>query len=286
MKYPSQIEGSGSDFVRFTHRKYRNNRNQDGGQRIAPEESGSTITLYMPNSTPPVQNAQNWGRASFSGPLGRAKSELGIAASNIVNDPSNNFSSIDKAKASFENIGEKVGGAVRDVASQGIPALQQGVTELVAGYSGFDGANQLLAMSRGQIYNPNVELLYRGTQFREFTFSYTFVPKSEDEATAVNQIIKEFKEWSAPELNGQMFEVPDVWQVTYINGTNGEQHQFMNEFKPAALMGVSVAHNPGLDMHATFDNGMPIVTSMVLSFQEVDIITRQDHRDSASRIGY
>ena len=141
-----------------------------------------------------------------------------------------------------------------------------------------------MALSRGQIYNPNVELLYRGTGLRTFGFTYTFVPKSEQEARAVNEIIMEFKRWSAPDERNGMWEVPHVWQVRYMSG--GQQNRNMNAFKPAALTSVAVAHNPGLDMHATFANGMPIVTSMTLAFQETDVIVRADHDNSGSDIGF
>ena len=44
---------------------------------------------------------------------------------------------------------------------------------------------------------------------------YVFVPKSEQEATQVNDIIMEFKKWSAG-LNPKkgMFEVPHVFSVS------------------------------------------------------------------------
>ena len=60
----------------------------------------------------------------------------------------------------------------------------------------------------------------------------------------------------------------------------------MNQFKRAALTDVTVKANPGLPMHMSFENGMPILTQVSLSFTEVDVITRQDHMSSSSAIGY
>ena len=60
----------------------------------------------------------------------------------------------------------------------------------------------------------------------------------------------------------------------------------MNQFKRCALLGVTVRANPSSNMHQSFTDGMPIVTSMSLAFQEVDIILRDDHETSESNQGY
>ena len=142
-----------------------------------------------------------------------------------------------------------------------------------------------MALSQNQIYNPNVELLYTGPKIRGFNFNFTFVPKSEPEAVMVNSIIREFKRWSAPEaVENGMLKVPHTWQVTYMKG--GEENRNMNRFKPAALKNVAVQANPGMSMHMTFPNGMPVVTALSLSFTEVDIVTRVDHEDTNFNVGY
>ena len=95
--------------------------------------------------------------------------------------------------------------------------------------------NQLMALSRGEIFNPNVELLYQGPKVRGFNFNYTFVPKSQAEAEEVNRIVMEFKKWSSPEnTDNGMFKVPHVWQVTYMTG--GQQNQNMNALRKQLLL--------------------------------------------------
>ena len=59
----------------------------------------------------------------------------------------------------------------------------------------------------------------------------------------------------------------------------------MNKFKKSALVNVVTQDNQGYKHHATFDDGTPVVTTMTLSFMEVDIVTRQDHVDVGGR-GY
>jgi hypothetical protein len=279
MRYPQEAGANGADTIVFTHEEYRNNRQGGGGGTAGPPAGGGgAITLYMPNTTPSLMSGQNWGAKSFEGPLNKFRSDLAMQGANLVqNLEGSDFTSTDGLRSLGERVGKELGTAFNNGMQNAGPMAKQAITEGIAKLGGYENASQLMAMSRGEIYNPNVELLYRGTGLRTFSFNYTFVPKSEQEAQNVNRIIMEFKKWSAPEDTGNgMFKVPHVWNVTYMTG--GSKNKNMNAFKKAALTGVTVQHNPGLDM--------PIVTALSLSFQEVDIITRGDHDESGSNIGY
>jgi hypothetical protein len=96
-------------------------------------------------------------------------------------------------------------------------------------------ATQLMALAKGEVYNPNVELLYKMPGLRDFNFSFNFVPKNSAEAQEVNRIIKNFKKWSAPkDIGNGMFEVPHVWQVKYKT-KGGKPNPNMNKFKTGCL---------------------------------------------------
>ena len=142
-----------------------------------------------------------------------------------------------------------------------------------------------MAMNKGEIYNPNVEMLYKGPQVRGFSFNFQFAPKSRQEAQTVNSIIMEFKKWSLPEATeGGMYKVPHIWNIKYE--TAGGPNRNKNLFKPCACTAVNVTANNGLDMHMAFDDGMPIITTMSLNFTEVDVITRGDQNEAPNNIGY
>jgi len=81
-----------------------------------------------------------------------------------------------------------------------------------------------------------------------------------------------------------MYKIPMVWQVTYMSGSG--QNRNMNAFKRAALTNVAVQSNSGMSMHMSFNDGMPIVTSLALTFTEVDVITRNDHDSAPTNVGY
>jgi len=281
LKYPTDMLETDVDYVMFQAFEYRTNRamggqaaDNRGGTQGPPK--GQPIILYMPNTTPAVLNAQSYGAQTFEGVIGTTGADIATRVAGGIETAGFNMESaasgIDAIKNQFEEVKSNAG-----------PLARQAGTRLLAQIYG-RSANNITVMQRGQIYNPNVELLYEAPNLRSFNFDFIFSPKSQDEASTVNNIIKEFKVWSSPEENGGMFKVPCVWEVTYMTGS--DQNKNMNAFKKSAMTGVSVQANPSSDMHNSFSDGMPVVTSMSLAFQEVDIITRGDHEDAPTNQGY
>lgn len=286
LKYPLELNQQESDYIVFRAHEYRTNQknlanNGSNGGASGPA-LGDLITLFMPTSTPATSLSQGWSQDTAQGPLGELGRGLQVSAANAVMElgpgiaGSSATDQIDKIKSGF-------GAQLEEVKNKTFPALRQAGVNLVAGF-GSRSANQLLAMGKGQIYNPNVELLYDGPSLRAFDFTFIFVPKSQREAEIVNKIILEFKKWSSPDPVGGMFKVPAVWEMTYM--TRSGKNKNMNSFKRAALTNVSTQDNSSLDMHMSYADGMPITTTMTLSFNEVDIITRKDHLDGTSNRGY
>lgn len=282
LTYPKELVPANVDYVTFRPFQYRTNQdiafsdvNGGGGPSSAAPAVAEPIVLFMPTSTPAVDNQNGWNAVKFEGPLGALKRDLGVAAVGTIDsigDGGSISGFIDKVKSQLDSSMGTLGGA----------AKQFGV-EVIAGISG-NTASNLLAISRGKIYSPNVEMVYQGPQVRGFAFNYIFVPKSEEESQLVNKIIIHFKKWSSPKpLNG-LFEIPPVWQIDYMTG--GVRNKNMNAFKRSVLTSVSIQDNAQLEMHMSYKDGAPITTTMVLMFQEVDIITRDDHEDGRSNRGY
>lgn len=285
LKYPLELNEGQSDYMIFQAHQYRTNNAVAGqsagnaGGTPGPAE-GAPIVLYMPTTTPAVSNDQSWNQVNFTGPLGELKRDLAGTFVGGLNDFGNNGNMdgevsaiVDKAKAAFESVKEN-----------SIPALKQGVTQAIAGLAGTSGAN-MLAMTRGQVYNPNVELLFQSPKMRGFAFNFVFIPKNPTETDIVNQIIKQFKMMSAASLaDGGLLNVPYIWSVKYMTGS--DENIYMNQFKRCAMTSFKVQANPNSDMHVTFTDGMPVTTAISMSFQEVDIILRDDHEESTSLQGF
>jgi hypothetical protein len=271
LTYPAGglLDGTQSDFISFNHFEYSSNRKRGGS---TPPSAGS-IRLYMPTSTPSISNNQGWSEFQLPGPIGSLVGDI-----------------IDRGGSSLEKLGEQLGsgnfnpGQLGSKTIDDLKALAGRANDNIGGLANQVGAdlaagvlkaspNHLTALSQGKIFNPNTELLYDGPALRSFNLSFNFVPRNAGEARLVDDIILEFKKWSAPSIEdgGGMFKVPHIWSVAYSNGNK------MNSFKPSALTSVSVQANPSTPMHVTYTDKTPIETAIGLSFQEVELITREDH---------
>ena len=258
LRYPADRPQS-ADYVTFKHQKYSRGGGGGGG------EGG--IVLYMPAPAPSVTNANQWSGSGdkFAGEFGQAKRNILQGAVEAMDAESFNLENVlaGAQKITQSLKGTKVGELARQI---GVMKLGQSMNLT---------AQQALSVTKGQIYNPNIEMMYEGPQLRGFTFSFQCSPKSSQDAQAIRNIVREFKKWSAPKPQGQKWNIPHVWQVTY----GGQAKQYYNKFKPAALTAIDVQYNPGIDSHMTFNDGAPIVTGLSLSFLETQLITQDDNGD-------
>ena len=222
-----------------------------------------------------MQNGQRWEKASFQGPFGEIKRDVtagivGGATDGLGQGLGGGYGVVNGFKEAGKNIG-KVPDAVR-----------QSIIEFTSKNFVGTSANQMMAYSRGEIFNPNIELLYEGPGLRSFGLNFSFIPKDPTEARTVMDIVTEFKIWSTPEDLQTKYKIPCVWKIKY-GGAGGT---WMNQFKRAACTNIAVQYNAGLDMHATFSNGCPVRTDIQLSFHEVEVITRKDHQAARAGGGY
>ena len=62
--------------------------------------------------------------------------------------------------------------------------------------------NSILSGTSGIIYNPNMEVLYDGPQFRQFNFQFVLFAKSGDDAKNIHKIVRFFQKASVPTGEG------------------------------------------------------------------------------------
>ena len=134
------------------------------------------------------------------------------------------------------------------------------------------GANvtldQLLARNSGQVFNPNMELLFNGPSLRNFNFSFKMTPRSADESEEIKTIIRFFKRGMAPKAGatGLFLKTPNVFELRYRQG-NGE-HKFLHRFKQCFLTNISVNYT-GDGVYSTYNDGTPVSMIMTLMFKEL-----------------
>jgi hypothetical protein len=262
LRYPADGFSGDADYVTFSHTEYKG-RSPGGG--------GGYITLYMPESLPQVSNPNSWSVFSpGTGLIGKAKLDAFGGLANGATD-------IDLTKPMSEdqktNAIDKMKGYFGGLGASGQGLLKEGALKGVAHAMGMNNPNQAMSVTQGAIFNPNIELAYDGPRHRGFGFSFNFIPKSAADSAAINQIIKEFKTWSAPEaISGGMYKIPHVWNISYTGKAAG----YMNKFMPAACVSVDVMDNAGIAYYASHTDGAPVQTTLSLQFMEVDVITRKE----------
>ena len=65
------------------------------------------------------------------------------------------------------------------------------------------GAKTLIALETGTIITPRTELMFEGIGRRNFSFTFTFIPKNASEASLIRQIVNAFKIHMTPEFAAQ-----------------------------------------------------------------------------------
>lgn len=138
----------------------------------------------------------------------------------------------------------------------------------------------------------NYEYLFEGVGRRSFDFSTVFYPKNKKEIENVAKIISAFKYYSHPSRQNKtsaLVKVPCVFLIenlTYVEGKGWVENLYLPKHKLCALLSTSVnySQNGNLVTHEQiFTNEQtfksPVKITMMLSFQEIHVLTREDIPD-------
>lgn len=215
---------------------------------------GAVITLYMPE-TVNVQYGANWQSESLTdatGPLGQAASLVTSSLSSLL-----------KNKGNKTQTG--VSGAWAEIAGNYLAGK---------GYVG-QGATNFALFATGYAINPQLEVLFTGTNMREFQFDFLFSPYNAAEARSVVDIIKRFKFHQAPEVVvdsvGRFFVPPSEFDIEFQN--NGQTNENIHKIGTCVLTNINVDYAP--NGWSAFADGTPTNIRMTLNFMETEIVTKQ-----------
>ena len=146
---------------------------------------------------------------------------------------------------------------------------------------GMAGAKAASEMKSGVVLSDRLELAFKGIDKRKFEYTFKMIPKSEEEAKEIRNIIFAFKSSMMPEfeggnLTGRRLIVPNTFDIEYM--WNGQQNNFISRISECVLTNMSVAY--GGDRYKTHepiqgDGAPPIETTITLSFSELELITRE-----------
>lgn len=133
----------------------------------------------------------------------------------------------------------------------------------------------VLSKAMGKTYNPRKEQLFKEVNFRDFNFTYTFAPRSEQEAKNVMAIINQFKYHAHPDMKDGdfLFIYPSEFDIVHY--FDGRPNKLMPRHATSVLNSVTIDYSPNGN-YSVFPNGMPTMIRMTLNFKELAILTKKD----------
>ena len=289
LRYPLKMFTAGTDYLQIdmmtyapvgakktsTDRAIYVRNPNEGFRRNTNKEPLGTILLPIPggiqdrNSVNYTDDSMNSLVGAGTGILETLMTDGGSLVSSAFTNMGNNSAETKAARKKLvDNLQAGFAGAPID-ATEAINMVTKSLTRRALSIFGGNVTLQgLLARSNGQVFNPNMELLFSGPSLRNFGFAFKMTPRSADEGEEIKQIIRFFKRGMAAKAGntGLFLKTPNVFELRYRQG-NGE-HQFLHKFKQCFLTDVSVNYT-GEGVYATYDNGTPVSMIMNLSFKEL-----------------
>lgn len=132
-----------------------------------------------------------------------------------------------------------------------------------------------LSAKLGIAANPKKEQVFRGLDFRTFTFDYQFFPRTAKEAEQVLEIIHQFKYHMHPEFKSEHHFVwiyPSEFDIVYFN--NGKENLNLHRHTSCVLESMNVNYTPN-GSFTTFDNGMPTQINVSMQFKELLLLSKE-----------
>jgi len=226
-------------------------------QRQNIKKTGSTIGLYMPPSVNVKYN------------MDYSEGEIGVMGEALY--------------SLFKDYQDEVG--LMDALNKAGAAAAPGLIKMGVGMIDkvIPGVKDLYAIENGTILTPRTEMMFRGISRREFSFSFTFIPKSTQESKDVHNIVKEFKVGMTPSFkvagSTREMTIPDVFSIQYMHITG--QNNYINKIGKCYLKSMDVTY--GGDKFVTYnadDKGAPPQrTTISLAFQELEVLDRVNMKD-------
>ena len=124
--------------------------------------------------------------------------------------------------------------------------------------------------STGKASNPHDYMAYQSTALRSFTYTFTFLPDSEEESVEVAEIIKQFRHAAhAERLDSVALTVPEHVIVSHHGAGN------MIQLPPLVIESVNVSYNPN-NSSFFIRGGHPVEVGLSVTFKEIVPLYKQD----------
>lgn len=241
------------------------------------KKQSTAISLYMPNDIS-IKYGVIWDELSLDNiaAMMSATENLGAAAAKIGAGAAVG-ALVAKGLGAPVAAGGAVGGIISGTTIGGTgDNLSATQSIAMAQALKIPGAGGIASKSTGLAVNPKKEQVFKQVDFRTFTFSYQFFPRSPEEAQSVRDIIKQFKLHMHPEYldSGQFLYIfPSEFDIIYY--TDKKENLNLHRHTSCVLTDMNVSYAPQGTFNA-FAGGMPSQINMQLTFRELSLLTKQD----------
>ena len=236
-----------------------NSKNTSVVKRPATTRLDTAIALYMP-STVSVTYTANYTDTEIGAGAAAAQRFLGA----------NSFK-------------DGVGIALSaEMNAEVVQALKTAALGTVGAVPGMEGTRELYEMNAGFIMTNRIELAFKGLPKRGFQYTFKMIPKSEQEAEEVKNIVTAFKMNMLPEgmlatggFTGRNLKIPNTFDIKYM--FVGIENSYLHKISTCVLESLNVTY--GGDRYKTFDGNSdgapPVETTITLNFKEMELITKE-----------
>ena len=180
-------------------------------------------------------------------------------------------------------------GSLQDAFKSAVDPAMEGIKSVInqMGIGAVDavapGASALIALNRGKVLAPKMEVMFENIGKRSFSYSFTFTPSSQAEAEEVQRIIHAFRFHAAADYAddfGFELTIPDQFEIEYYT-QNNTPNGYLHKIGTCVLESVDVTYGgEKMTWHETGPNGAPPTkTTMALSFKELMTVTKQAIED-------
>lgn len=187
--------------------------------------------------------------------------------------------------AMFKDMASQAGTALSNMdAKQAGYAAGRLAVEQLSGVAGIDNPGALADLVRGNVFNPNIALLFQAVPLKQFSFNWRLAPQTEEESRTLAEIIRKLKHFSLPQYSGLakdgsgsvFLDYPHVVDCFFT----GSELDSLFFFKRAAITSIETNYAPeGLSFFAK--TGAPTVVDFAIQMTETEIHTSEDYAEES-----
>lgn len=160
--------------------------------------------------------------------------------------------------------------------------LQGGALEAVKNVGG-GRAYEAVSQLSGVAVNPFLSVVFKSPTFKPHSFSWRFIPKSEQESGNIRDIVKLLQYNMLPGLNqgsGLLFSYPSIVKIGLF-----PSDEFLYRFKPCVIKSVNVNYSPGNAPSFYKRLNAPTIVEVSVDLLEIEYWTRESFTKTVVRDG-